>query len=378
MSLSVSCDYRPIVTENRPFALNCITINLLRTITASLIISVFFSTTYSSRAVAADSLSMPEQLSKLERSQGYSYSPGQSIIDRLQVLELRTFGNVGTGSIFERLNRLNEKQRALPQPSPPANLSADNIPAPSPNAAQQERIKALMQSTSLAKGLVTANTFPCHFFRIEEASAKPSTEDYLDSVLTASKNRVFKFQTMPVPVYITAPPDPAYASAVVAAFADWERRTEGLIKFATVTQANAARIRVTWSHLGIKPDKYASTLGAHTVTKWTKKPSGRISLLSVGAIPVPLYIPSPGPKYTVPPQVIEVNLDLVESNEADARYLTLRNIIAHELGHAIGLLGHSPSKGDLMYPITDEHSRISQRDLNTVKRLYEKKATVPL
>lgn len=378
MSLSVSCDYRPIVTENRPFALNCITINLLRTITASLIISVFFSTTYSSRAVAADSLSMPEQLSKLERSQGYSYSPGQSIIDRLQVLELRTFGNVGTGSIFERLNRLNEKQRALPQPSPPANLSADNIPAPSPNAAQQERIKALMQSTSLAKGLVTANTFPCHFFRIEEASAKPSTEDYLDSVLTASKNRVFKFQTMPVPVYITAPPDPAYASAVVAAFADWERRTEGLIKFATVTQANAARIRVTWSHLGIKPDKDASTLGAHTVTKWTKKPSGRISLLSVGAIPVPLYIPSPGPKYTVPPQVIEVNLDLVESNEADARYLTLRNIIAHELGHAIGLLGHSPSKGDLMYPITDEHSRISQRDLNTVKRLYEKKATVPL
>ncbi len=377
MSLSVNCDYRPIVTEKRPLALNCNTINLLRTITASLIISIFSSASFSSRAVAADSLSMPEQLSKLEQSQGYSYSPGQSIIDRLQVLELRTFGNVGTGSIFERLNRLNEKQSQLPLPSPPANSPA-NIKETPPSAAQQEKIKGLMQSTSLAKSLITANTFPCHFFRIEEASAKPSNEDYLDSVLTASKNRVFKFQTMPVPVYITAPPDPAYASAVVAAFADWDRRTEGLIKFATVTQPNAARIRVTWSHLGIKPDKDASTLGAHTVTKWTKKPSGRISLLSVGAIPVPLYIPSPGPKYTVPPQVIEVNLDLVESNEAEARYLTLRNIVAHELGHAIGLLGHSPSKGDLMYPITDEHSRISQRDLNTVKRLYEKKATVPL
>jgi hypothetical protein len=365
----VNCDYRPIVTEKRPLALKCITINLLRTITAAVIISVFFSASFSSRAVAADSLSMPEQLSKLEQSQGYSCSPGQSIIDRLQVLELRTFGNVGAGSIFERLNRLNEKQRALALPS---------IPAISPNAAQQERIKGLMQSTSLSKGLVTANTFPCHFFRIEEASAKPSNEDYLDSVLTASKNRVFKFQSMPVPVYITAPPDPAYASAVLAAFADWDRRTEGLIKFATVTQPNAARIRVTWSHLGIKPDKDASALGAHTVTKWTKKPSGRLSLLSVGAIPVPLYIPSPGPKYTVPPQLIEVNLDLVENNEAEARYLTLRNIVAHELGHAIGLLGHSPSKGDLMYPITDEHSRISQRDLNTVKKLYEKKATVPL
>ncbi len=369
----MNCDYRPIVTEKRSFALNCITLNLLRTMTVGVIFIVFSSISFSLRAVAAESLSMPEQLSKLEQSQGYSNSPGQSIIDRLQILELRTFGNVGTGSIFERLNRLNEKQSQLPQPSIPANITETSA-----NAAQQERIKSLMQSTSLSRGLITANTFPCHFFRIEEASSKPSNEDYLDSVLTASKNRVFKFQNMPVPVYITAPPDPAYASAVVAAFADWDRRTEGLIKFTTVTQPNSARIKVTWSHLGIKPDKDASTLGAHTVTKWTKKPSGRLSLLSVGAIPVPLYIPSPGPKYTVPPQVIEVNLDLVESNEAEARYLTLRNIVAHELGHAVGLLGHSPNKGDLMYPITDEHSRISQRDLNTVKRLYEKKATVPL
>ncbi|MBA4078611.1 MAG: hypothetical protein C0508_26525, partial [Cyanobacteria bacterium PR.023] len=160
------------MTEKRPLALNYIAINLLRTITAGVIISVFSSAIFSSSAVAADSLSMPEQLSKLEHSQGYSYSPGQSIIDRLQVLELRTFGNVGTGSIFERLNRLNEKQRPLPLQSIPANIPA-NITEPSPNAAQQERIKGLMQSTSLSKGLVTANTFPCHFFRIEEASAKP-------------------------------------------------------------------------------------------------------------------------------------------------------------------------------------------------------------
>jgi len=114
------------------------------------------------------------------------------------------------------------------------------------------------------------------------------------------------------------------------------------------------------------------------MTKWTKKPSGRLSLLSLGAIPVPLYIPTRGPKYTVPPQVIEINLDLIDKKDADIRYLTLRNIVAHELGHAIGLLGHSPNNGDLMFPITDEHSRISERDLNTIKRLYDKKTTVPL
>ena len=311
---------------------------------------------------------MPDQLTKIEQNLGFSSSPGQSIVDRLQVLELKTFGNIGSGSIFERLNRLTEKQNLMP----PSTTLAQ------PDAAKPERIKRLLQTANLTRDLATPNTFPTHFFRIEEANAKPSSEDYLDCVMTASKNRVFKFQAMPVPVYISAPPDPAYANSVVAAFADWDRRTDGMIKFAPVMQANAARIRVTWAHLGTKSDKNDSTLGAHTVTKWTKKPSGRLSLLSVGAIPVPLYIPSPGPKYTVPPQVIEVNLDLVERNEPEARYLTLRNIVAHELGHAIGLLGHSPVKGDLMYPITDEHSRISQRDLNTVRRLYEKKATVPL
>ncbi|CAN5393765.1 hypothetical protein BH11CYA1_BH11CYA1_17330 [soil metagenome] len=355
---SANCTYRRIVTNKAP-AFGLLLLALLQSL---LIVSPF-----SCQPAAADSLSLPDQLSQLERSQGISPNPGQSIIDRLQTLELKTFGNSGNGSIFERLNRLTSRQI----------LPAANTVIAEPDSAKQQRLNALMQSANLTRSMITANTYPTHFFRIEEANSEPSSEDYLASVLTASKNRVFKFEAMPVPVYITATSDAGYSNAVMAAFGDWDRRSEGMIRFVPVAQANAARIRVTWSHLGLKSDK-DSNLGAHTMTKWTKKPSGRLSLLSVGAIPVPLYIPSAGPKYTVPPQVIEVNLDLVESNEADSRYITLRNIVAHELGHAIGLLGHSPAKGDLMYPVTDEHSRISQRDLNTVRRLYEKKTTVPL
>ena len=48
------------------------------------------------------------------------------------------------------------------------------------------------------------------------------------------------------------------------------------------------------------------------------------------------------------------------------------SIALHEIGHALGILSHSPSIGDAMYPSTDSYAnaRVSNRDVNTVKRLY--------
>lgn len=46
-------------------------------------------------------------------------------------------------------------------------------------------------------------------------------------------------------------------------------------------------------------------------------------------------------------------------------------ILVHEIGHAIGLIGHSKNKSDVMYPSTDNYNlRPTRRDINTVKKIY--------
>lgn len=294
-------------------------------------------------------------LERLESSCGLENRQSLAVTKRLELLEERLLGYSFTGAIVPRLERLKDsRKQALFLRTPEARMfPGDSLPL--------------------------LNAFPPNFLRVEEPGSPYLAKiDYFDEVKKASNGKSIHFRIMPVPIYVQSYSDREFINCVLKACESWETKTSGAVRFAQVGDPSQSRIRVIWKHLGAKADSDGCLLGAHTVLNYKDRGNGSLGLMSVGAIPLPVYIPRFGPKYQVPPQIMEVNLDLILQKNASIRYRCLQNIITHELGHALGLLGHSPSKADMMYSVTDEHSRLSQRDINTLKRLYENKIDIPL
>lgn len=222
------------------------------------------------------------------------------------------------------------------------------------------------------------NVLPPEFQRMLPSGATPTTSDYIPDVMKATKGRVLRFNKMPVKVYITPYPEPGFTETCIKGFDDWENRSSGLIAFLRVDNPEEARVRVVWKRLGNKGAADNCLLGAQTITRWKANNPQPVGAVRVSGIPMPIYIPRLGPKYSVEPQIIEVNLDLVYARDPEIRLRLLKNIVTHELGHSLGLLGHSQSRSDLMFAETDETSRLSQRDINTLTRLYQMKVDIPL
>lgn len=303
-----------------------------------------------------------EQMAKIEEANGLEVDLHSTMPQRLSVVELKVFGKSSSGPVVARMQALQHAMDAKRQEQM------------APSYATNESTAA----DGLADTMPLLNALPPNFLRISPPGTAADSTDYWNDVLKGNSGKILRFKQMPVPVFINQYPDRQFTAAVVKGFEVWEERTQAAVRFVQVDDASKARIIVVWKRLGKEQDGSGCTLGAHTITKYTSKGKGSVSVVDVGGVPVPIYIPKLGPKYTVPPQVIEVNLDLMISKSPLIRYRLLQNVVAHELGHALGLLGHSQNTYDLMYSVTDEHSRVSDRDVNTLIRLYKTKADVPL
>jgi hypothetical protein len=319
----------------------------------------------------AEEASLDAVVQSLEEDAGLVATPADPIAKRLSGLELKVFGSIQSGALIDRINNIRVKLDAEKAKQP------KDAPLEPGEASVAPKDPDKKQIFDLNRTLPMVNASMPLFFRVEPT--EPIAEkDYLKDILEATQKKVMRFKSMPIPVYVTPYQVRSYTRACVEGFEAWEHRTNGLIRFVQVASPDQARIRVTWKRLGMSTDTDNCALGAHTVTKWQKNAGGKMAVVGLGSIPLPVYIPRMGPKYTVPPQVIEVNVDLIDQKVQDYRFTLLKNIVTHELGHALGLLGHSGEKSDMMYTVTDENSRISDRDINTLEKLYGMKIDIPL
>jgi Matrixin len=131
----------------------------------------------------------------------------------------------------------------------------------------------------------------------------------------------------------------AYMAMAWDAFTAWKRLTNGAVKFQRVLSLNESQINLIWRRVDRK------SLG-HCKTEWNAKGQIFGAEISIGLSDGLLFA-----QYNSP---IEV-----------------KHTILHEVGHALGILGHSEDATDIMYvPHQYGVADLTARDVRTVEWLY--------
>jgi len=242
------------------------------------------------------------------------------------------------GMAYTHLNRFDEAHDAFEhviQMTPPsselAGMARNNL-----NFVTKQQI-TLASSSGKANQVLTASL------------SRSSKDNYLTYILYHGKVVHFATESMPLKVFITDGRgvtgwNAGMKQAVVYAMRAWQSATKGRVNFTQVYNESSADIVVHWRRnfsdgiLGVSP---LQTVGDTIVQS-----------------DVNLATYYPDSNAAIPPE-------------------DLKAIAVHELGHAIGLRGHSPSPDDIMFfSKTRQSNTLSQRDINTIGMLYKLQADV--
>lgn len=215
------------------------------------------------------------------------------------------------------------------------------------------------QNPALADALLEPNYLPFVAHRMELASGK-------DDVLVFCRWDESRF---PLAVHVHAPAiaeelqsefkpqDPAlYVEAAWRALSTWQEAARGAVSFRRAPGPDQADLRVELiGEAGPAPEEGVQVLGTTPLARACRV-KGRS--ITQGRLDVTFRVP-----------VIRVYV-------ADQHGLLLpdqveRNVL-HEMGHALGIKGHSPIPADLMYEVARDRrvSRLSSADVNSLRALY--------
>lgn len=174
----------------------------------------------------------------------------------------------------------------------------------------------------------------------------PSDEDYFYSALLDGQY-IIRWSRMPVRVYIDTsnPPDnwkPEHKVYVEQALSKWAEASGGALSFTAITSLVNPAISVKW--VKNRPDPNNPAVIGTTKLTYTST------------------------------SIVSMEILLSTSNQAGGPLSDslMRLVSLHELGHAVGIMGHSDVDTDVMYPILDSSMspELSERDTATLVKLY--------
>jgi predicted Zn-dependent protease len=134
---------------------------------------------------------------------------------------------------------------------------------------------------------------------------------------------------------------PEFEEALRQAFDEWSESSNGKINFSIVAASDSADMTVTWTS-----DLHAPALKAEAGLATTSYGSNGLNKADI----------------------LLLTVDPLKDGPVGKNMLY--NVCLHEIGHALGLQGHSPTEGDIMYPALGVQQGLSDRDINTLMALY--------
>jgi predicted Zn-dependent protease len=182
-------------------------------------------------------------------------------------------------------------------------------------------------------------------------TARPTTADYFFEV---TRQGVIRWPSgrMPLRVFVekgTLIPGyrPVFSTILRDAFLEWANVSDGLVSFAFVDVPVNADIVCRWTANGLKFQNSAESAETKLYSDRQGVAKGEIEILTITKPPSPPL--------------------------TDER---MRGTALHEVGHVLGLAGHTNNPDDIMFyssSLADSWKDLSVRDKNTLIRLYSQR-----